>query len=177
MTFKALVKYADAYDSKLLRDYARQRVGDWGIIGRKTAFNGLDMGVDFKGAGPIPMFADGKIVRIARTGSGWPGIGGLIVVQCDNGPMARFPVYASEDITIPASHRVGKRLAKGELLAEATGTNQAPGIELGWAGPAPNYKGTLFQARHGHYTEHPRATAEGTDFWLTLSTWMAQDNV
>jgi hypothetical protein len=39
------------------------------------------MGVDFKGKGPIPMFADGKVVRVVRSKSGWPGEGGLIVVQ------------------------------------------------------------------------------------------------
>jgi hypothetical protein len=174
MTFKPLVKLADAYDSRLLREFAAQQVGDWGIIGRKSAFNGIDMGVDFAGKGPIPMFADGKIVRLMHSGSGWPGIGGLIVVQCDKGPMARFPIYTSEDIKIPSSHKVGKRLNKGELLAEATGSNQAPGIELGWAGPAPAYRGTLFQARHGDYSANPRATEEGTNFWKTLSAWMAK---
>ena len=151
MTFKALVKQADSFDSKLLGAFAIERIGDWGIIGRKSAWAGLDMGVDFLGAGPIPMFADGEIVRIVRAGSGWPGIGGLVVVQCDRGPMARFPIYTAEDIKIPASHTVGKRLKKGELLADATGTKQAPGIELGWAGPKPGFRGTLFQARHGHY--------------------------
>ena len=174
MTFKALVKQADSFDSKLLGAFAIERIGDWGIIGRKSAWAGLDMGVDFLGAGPIPMFADGEIVRIVRSGSGWPGIGGLVVVQCDKGPMARFPIYTAEDIKIPASHTVGKRLKKGELLADATGTRQAPGIELGWAGPAPGFRGTLFQARHGHYSGTPRATGEGTDFWKTLSAWMAK---
>jgi len=174
MTFKALVGKADAFDSKLLSSFSVERIGDWGIIGRRSAFAGLDMGVDFLGAGPIPMFADGEIVRIVRTGSGWPGIGGLIVVQCDKGPMARFPIYTAEDIKIPASHTVGKRLAKGDLLADATGTRQAPGIELGWAGPRPDFRGTLFTARHGHYSGTPRATAEGTDFWKTLSAWMAK---
>ena len=176
MTFKALLKHADAYDSKLLRDFAKQQGGDWGILGRKSAWAGIDMGVDFLGAGPIPMFADGKIVRLMRSGSGWPGIGGLIVVQCDKGPMARFPIFASEDIKIPASHRVGKRLKKGELLAQATGTRQAPGIELGWAGPAPDYRGTLHNQRHGKYPRagQSRDTKEGHDFWKTLSAWMAK---
>ena len=174
ITLKALLKQADAFDSKLLRNFAMEQIGDWGLIGLRTAFNGIDMGVDFKGAGKIPMFADGKIVRLVRSGSGWPGIGGLIVVQCDKGPMARFPIYTAEDIKIPDSHTVGKRLAKFELLAEATGTNQAPGIELGWAGPAPDFHGTLFQARHGHYSSMPRATAEGSDFWKTLSAWIAK---
>ena len=119
MTFKALVGKADAFDSKLLSSFSVEQIGDWGIFGRRSAFAGLDMGVDFLGAGPIPMFADGVIVRIVRTGSGWPGIGGLIVVQCDKGPMARFPIYTAEDIKIPASHTVGKRLAKGDLLADA----------------------------------------------------------
>jgi hypothetical protein len=173
-TFKALVKHADAFDSRLLREFAKHQVGDWGIMGRKSAFAGLDMGVDFTGKGPIPMFADGKIVRLVRSGSGWPGLGRLIVVQCDKGPMARFPIYTAEDIKIPNSHAVGKRLKKGELLAEATGTGEAPGIELGWAGPAPNFKGTLFQARHGNYSGVPRATDEGANFWKTLSAWMAK---
>jgi hypothetical protein len=174
MTFKALLEHVGPYESKLLRDFANERLGDWGILARKTAWAGLDMGVDFTGGGPIPMFDDGVIVRAMDTGSGWPGIGGLIVVKCDKGPMARFPIYTAEDIKIPASNVVGRRLKKGELLAEATGTNQAPGIELGWAGPAPAFRGTLFQARHGHYSGTPRVTAEGADFWKTLSVWMAK---
>ena len=174
VTFKALVRQVDAFGSKLLRDFVMEQIGDWGLIGLPSAFNGIDMGVDFKGKGPIPMFADGEIVRLARSKSGWPGVGGLIVVQCDKGPMARFPIYTAEDIEIPASHTVGKRLRKGELLAAATGVNLAPGIEIGWAGPAPAFHGTLFQARHGHYSMNPRATAEGSDFWKTLSASMAK---
>lgn len=174
MTFKPLVRFADAFDSKLLRDFAKEQIGDWGLIGQKTAFNGIDMGVDFKGKGPIPMFADGTIVRVVPTKSGWPGIGGLIVVQCDKGPMARHPIYVAEDIKIPPGNVVGKRLRKGELLAEATGSSWV-GIEIGWAGSAARkHVGTRFQEAHGHYSESPRATAEGTDFWKTLCAWMAK---
>jgi hypothetical protein len=54
ITFKALVKHADAHDSRLLREFAAQQIGDWGIIGRKTAFAGIDMGVDFLGKGADP---------------------------------------------------------------------------------------------------------------------------
>ncbi len=173
-------RFNDLFDAKLdaaIRLLQKKRgleVGDWGILGRHSAFAGLDMGVDFLGAGPIPMFADGEIVRVVHSGSGWPGIGGLIVVKCDKGPMALHPIYVAEDIKIPASHAPGKRLKKGELLADATGTHQAPGIELGWAGPPPKHIGTLFQSLHGHYTMNPRATAEGTHFWKTLSSWMAK---
>jgi hypothetical protein len=174
MTFTALVPFADAHDSVLLRNFAKAHIGDWGLIGLRTAFNGIDMGVDFKGKGPIPMFADGEIVRLVRSDSGWPGEGRLIVVQCDKGPMARHPIYVAEDIAIPDSHKVGKRLKKGELLARATGSGKAPGIEIGWAGPKPNFRGTHFQAAHGHYSMMPRATGEGTDFWKTLSAWMAK---
>jgi Putative peptidoglycan binding domain len=174
MTTKALVKLADARDGKLLSDFAKEHVGDWGLVGQHSAFAGIDMGVDFTGKGHIPMFADGEIVRVVRSGSGWPGIGGLIVVQCDKGPMSKFPIYVAEDIEIPAGHRVGKRLKKGEILAHATGSNQAPGIEIGWAGPAPNFHGTLFQAKHGKYTSNPRATAEGGHFFQTLSTWISK---
>jgi hypothetical protein len=39
---------------------------------------------------------------------------------------------------------------------------------------AVKHRGTLFQARHGHYSGVPRATAEGTDFWKTLNAWMAK---
>lgn len=173
MTFKPLVKLADAHDSRILSAFVTESIGDWGIVGRPSAFNGIDMGVDFKGNGPIPMFADGEIVRVMKSGSGWPGIGGLIVVQCDKGPMARFPIYAAENIQIPPSNVVGTQLKQGELLAEATGSSWV-GIEIGWAGPAPAFHGTLFQARHGKYTSNPRATAEGTDFWKTLSAWMAK---
>jgi hypothetical protein len=175
MTFKPLVKLADAFDSKLLRDFTHQKIGDWGILGRKSAWAGIDMGVDFLGAGHIPMFADGKIVRLVRSGSGWPGEGGLIVVQCDSGPMSRFPIYVAEDIKIPAAHSVGKRLKKGELLAEATGSHKAPGIELGWAGPPPDFFATLwFNRNKKHYSHTLGATKEGSDFWRTLSAWMGK---
>jgi hypothetical protein len=174
LTFKALIRHVDAFGSKLLRDFASSQVGDWGLIGRRSAFNGIDMGVDFKGKGPIPMFADGEVVRVVRSKSGWPGEGRLIVVQCDKGPMARHPIYTAEDIAIPASHKVGTRLRKGELLATATGSKQAPGIELGWAGRGPAFFGTLFHEKHGNYTMNPRATAEGLDFWRTLDGWMAK---
>jgi hypothetical protein len=42
-------------------------------MGQRSAWNGIDMGVDFKGKGPIPMFSDGEIVRIVRTNSGGRG--------------------------------------------------------------------------------------------------------
>jgi hypothetical protein len=174
ITFKALLPLADAHDSSLLRNHMKAQIGDWGLIGQRSAWNGIDMGVDFKGKGPIPMFSDGEIVRIVRTNSGWPGEGALIVVQCDKGPMARHPIYVAEDISIPNSHKVGKRLQKGELLATATGSGKAPGIELGWAGGAPNFHGTLFQELHGHYSMNPRATAEGQNFWSTLDAWIAK---
>jgi hypothetical protein len=174
ITFKALLPFADAHDSVLLRSFAKAQIGNWGLIGLRTAFNGIDQGVDFKGKGPIPMFADGEIVRLVRSRSGWPGEGGLIVVQCDKGPMARHPIYVAEDIAIPASHKVGKRLKKGELLATATGSGKAPGIEIGWAGPPPTFNNTLFHSLHGHYSMVPRATAEGAHFWQTLSAWMAK---
>jgi Putative peptidoglycan binding domain len=166
ITFKALVPLADAHDSSLLRNFAKAHLGDWGLIGQRTAWNGIDMGVDFKGKGPIPMFADGEIKRVVRSGSGWPGEGGLIVVDCDKGPMARHPIYVAEDIAIPKSHAVGKRLKKGELLATATGS--------GKAGGPPNFHGTLFQELHGPYSMNPRATAEGNNFWSTLDAWMAK---
>jgi hypothetical protein len=37
-----------------MREFEKERIEDWGIIGRKAAFAGLDMGRDFLGAGPIP---------------------------------------------------------------------------------------------------------------------------
>lgn len=175
MTFKALLPFADAFDQSQLRKAAQATTGDWGLIGKKSAFNGIDMGVDFSGKGVIPMFADGEIVRIARTKSGWPGEGGLVVVLCDKGPMSKHAIYVAEDIKIPAAHRVGKRLRQGEILAEATGSKKAPGIEIGWAGPPPDYFGTLwFSRNHKHYTHQFNPTGEGTDFWKTLSAWMAK---
>ena len=55
----------------------------------------------------------------------------------------------------------------------------AVGPVLIWIAHADNIerliKGTLFQARHGHYSGYPRATEEGIDFWKTLSAWMAKD--
>jgi hypothetical protein len=54
----------NAFGSKLLRDSALAHIGDWGTVGLKSAFNGIEMGVDFKRKGLIPMFADGEIVRL-----------------------------------------------------------------------------------------------------------------
>ena len=44
MTFKALVPFADAYASKLLRDFEKERIGDWGLVGQKSAWAGIDIG-------------------------------------------------------------------------------------------------------------------------------------
>ena len=67
----------------------------------------------------------------------------------------------------------GKRLKKGELLCEATGSSWV-GIEMGWAASAKRNHVTRFQEARGHYSGTPRATPEGTDFWTTLTAWMAK---
>lgn len=178
VTFKYLRPHIDAYGSKMLNNWIKQHMGSWGIFAKASAFAGIDMGVDFLGKEEIPMYADGEIVRVVHTGSGWPGIGGLIVVQCYKGPMAKHPIYSAEDVRIPKGNVVGKKLAMGDILAYATGTNQAPGIECGWSGSKANgYHGTLFQELHGHYSENPRATKEGADFWATLQHWMAHNKM
>ena len=173
MTFKALVGKADAFDSKLLSSSSsRSEIG--GSSGAGRPLPGSTWASIFSAPGRSRCSPDGEIVRIVRTGSGWPGIGGLIVVQCDKGPMARFPIYTAEDIKIPASHTVGKRLAKGDLLADATGTTQGARNRARLGRPEARLPRHALSGPPRPLLGLARATAEGTDFWKTLSAWMAK---
>jgi peptidoglycan hydrolase-like protein with peptidoglycan-binding domain len=125
LTFKALVRHADAFGSKLLRDSASEQIGDWGIIGRRSAFNGLDMGVDFKGKGPIPMFAERADRTTRPLGLGLAG----------GRPPDRRPVRQGTDGAPPHLHRRGHRdpgLAQGrQAVAKGRTAGHGDRIEQG----------------------------------------------
>jgi len=101
---------------------------------------GIDQGHDWTGAGPIYAVGDAKISRVVWSGSGWPGIGAVIDYEIVSGPLQGQYVYNAEDLvptqaTVSAFEK-GTVLPMGTIIANATGSGQAPGIEIGWADPS-----------------------------------------
>ena len=96
-------------------------------------FAGIDQGIDFTGAGPVYALGPGQITRVEKGGTGWPGQGALVVEQLTGGLGKGRSVYYAEDLSPAAGIAVGKVVAQGDVLALASGSGQAPGIEVGWA--------------------------------------------
>lgn len=124
-------------------------------VGGATRFAGIDQGIDYTGPGPVYAVTSGVITRDQASGSGWPGQGGLLTYWNDK---LRKGVYVAEDFVARAGLRVGSKVKAGELIGQATGSNQAPGIEMGWADQAGHPVAPLDPANtHGQ-------TAAGQDF-------------
>jgi len=99
-------------------------------------FAGIDQGIDFTGAGPVYALDRGTITRVEKGGTGWPGQGALVVERLTSGPASGLSVYYAEDLSPAANIAVGNQIAKGDPIAYATGSGQAPGIEVGFAQPS-----------------------------------------
>lgn len=100
-------------------------------VAPSLSFAGVDQGVDFTGAGEIYALGDGIVTRVMQSGSGWPGQGAVVNYKITSGPAAGQFVYVAEDFA-PAV-QLGQRVKKGDVIGHATGSGQAPGIEMGWA--------------------------------------------
>lgn len=99
-------------------------------------FAGVDQGIDFTGKGTLYALAPGEITRVVQSGSGWPGTGALVVEKLTGGPQAGQSVYYAEDLSPAAGIAVGKVVRQGDVLATATGSGLAPGVEVGFAQPS-----------------------------------------
>ena len=128
----------------------------WGAISL-SHFAGVDQGVDFNGAGPIPALGDGRVTDVGSStiieGGSFP----YVIYQLSNPPVnGSGYVYVAENFK-PTVRR-GKRIKLGDTIGEAAGSY--PYIELGWnQGPkgwAP--VAPLNPDPHG-------AKQAGRDFW------------
>jgi hypothetical protein len=88
----------------------------------------VDMGVDFRGSGPVYALGDAVITSASGDNAGWPG-GGWITYQLTDGPDAGLTVFVAEDVR-PAV-QVGQRVTPSTVVA--TMFAGGDGIEIGWA--------------------------------------------
>lgn len=134
----------------------RARVaGSYGAeVGTGAAFAGVDQGIDFTGRAPVFALGDGVITRLERSNSGWPGQGALLVYQLKSGPRKDSYVYVAEDFDPAPGLQVGSEFTQGATLGVATGSNEAPGIETGWADSAGHAFGKPFPRQPTSFGEN-----------------------
>lgn len=127
------------------------------LVSSTLAYRGIDQGIDFVGSGDL--FAPAKILitRVEYSGSGWPGQGAVVAGKLLDGPRRGQYVYYSEDL-VPTVQR-GKVYPAGHTVAKATGSGQAPGVEIGWA----QANGSPLAPRPAPRPA-PQYTKEGQDF-------------
>jgi hypothetical protein len=96
----------------------------------------IDMGVDFKGIGPIAAIGDAEIV--GDGGQGWPGKH-YLAYKLLTGPHAGRFVYVAEAIKPLVS--AGQRVKAGDHIARFgpdAAPGHSPGIETGWSSETLN---------------------------------------
>ena len=98
----------------------------------------IDQGVDFSGSGWIRAIGRGIVTRADHGGTGWPGIGGMLVYHLTSGPLRGANIFIAEDVKLHV--RVGQTIRAGQRIAFATGGHT--GIETG------------FSDRHGTPLDH-----------------------
>lgn len=100
----------------------------WGVLG-PSHFAGVDQGVDFSGAGPIPALGDGRVTDVGTSGILEGGTYPVVVYQLDNPPPASSGfVYVAENFSPAVRKR--QRVKLGQSIGEAAG--RYPFIEVGW---------------------------------------------
>lgn len=91
----------------------------------------VDMGVDYLGAFPLYALGSGRITTADKA---WSGVGqGTFIGLQLNPPYGSGYWYYAEDINPLVNANQG--VTAGQHIANATGSNLAPGIEVGWAAP------------------------------------------
>jgi len=98
-----------------------------GIFTTKN-YAGTDQGVDFKGQGPIPALAAGKVTDVGKANIIEGGSYPYVVYQLDSGPYKGQFVYIAENF-VPTVKR-GQRLRPGQEVGKAVGSY--PYIEIGF---------------------------------------------
>jgi hypothetical protein len=118
----------------------------------------IDMGVDFKGVGPIAAIGDAQIV--GDDGLGWPGghpHGHYLAYKLLNGPHAGRFVYVAEAIQPLVA--AGQHVKAGDHIARF-GADAAPGpstgIETGWSSETLNL---TWAKKTTGYTEGEKTSA------------------
>lgn len=104
------------------------------LAGKGLSFAGVDQGIDFTGAGDLYTPYGAVVTRVQSGGSGWPGEGAVINLRIIEGPAAGHYLYYAEDLV--SQVKVGQRVPAGSVVARATGSGLAPGVEIGWAQPS-----------------------------------------
>ncbi len=104
------------------------------LVGPGLSFAGVDQGIDFTGSGDVYAPYGAVVTRVQAGGSGWPGQGAVVNLQILEGPAAGHYLYYAEDLTPLVKQ--GQKVTAGQVIAKATGSGQAPGIEIGWAQPS-----------------------------------------
>lgn len=135
------------------------------VAGPGLAFAGVDQGIDFTGAGPLLSPARALVTRVQPSGSGWPGQGAVINLAILDGPQQGRYLYYAEDLQ-PLVHK-GQVVGKGQPIAHATGSGQAPGVEIGYAQPSGIPVAPLPPPRPANQWTKP-----GQDFhdWITAQS-------
>lgn len=89
----------------------------------------IDQGVDYAGSGTLAAIGEGKLVRIAMSGSGWPGtfIEYRLLAGLDSGC---YVYYAEGVDPVPGLH-VGMTVRAGKPIATII-SGFPTGIEIGW---------------------------------------------
>lgn len=127
------------------------------LVGPGLSFAGVDQGIDFTGGGDVYTPYGAVVTRVQAGGSGWPGQGAVINLKLLEGPAAGRYLYYAEDL-VPRV-RVGQKVARGQVIARASGSGEAPGIEIGWAQASGIPSAPRPPARPA-----PQYTAEGDSF-------------
>lgn len=104
------------------------------LVGPGLSFAGVDQGIDFTGPGDVYAPYGAVVTRVQPSGSGWPGQGAVVNLKILEGPAAGHYLYYAEDLSPLV--KPGQKVTAGQVIARATGSGQAPGIEIGWAQPS-----------------------------------------
>ena len=88
----------------------------------------IDMGVDFRGSGPVYALGNAVITNASANSAGWPG-GGWITYKLTDGPDAGLTVYLAEDVS--PTVQIGQRVSSATVIGNMF--DESDGIETGWA--------------------------------------------
>jgi hypothetical protein len=122
----------------------------------------IDQGVDYAGSGKLVAIGAGKVTRIVRSGSGWPGT--FIEYRLLDGADSGCSVYYAEGVDPVAGLRTGTTVSAGQAIATII-PGFPTGIEIGWGAGAGT---TTYAARKGQWSAARDAddipTAAGRSF-------------
>ena len=126
------------------------------LSGAKVAPERIDMGVDYRGSGPLLAIGDAIVTQV---NPGWGGWGGhYIQYQLTSGVLTGQYVYYAEGVT--PNVKVGQNVKAGDVIANMI-PHWPTGIEMGWGSPATN---SAYAAVSGGGYKENALTAAGQSF-------------